>query len=40
MRRFGPTTIVVEARDQVQLAAALHGLRGQLTATLKAPDCS
>jgi NADP-dependent aldehyde dehydrogenase len=31
---FGPTTIVVETRDQVQLTAALHGLRGQLTATV------
>ncbi|WP_330208729.1 aldehyde dehydrogenase (NADP(+)) [Pseudomonas sp. Z13] len=31
---FGPTTIVIEVEDQAQLAAALHGLRGQLTATL------
>ncbi|WP_136478190.1 aldehyde dehydrogenase (NADP(+)) [Pseudomonas sp. DG56-2] len=31
---FGPTTIVVEARDDAELKAALQGLRGQLTATL------
>jgi NADP-dependent aldehyde dehydrogenase len=31
---FGPTTIVIEVADRAQLAAALHGLRGQLTATL------
>lgn len=31
---FGPTTIVIEVEDQAQLSAALHGLRGQLTATL------
>ena len=31
---FGPTTIVVETRGQAQLTAALHGLRGQLTATV------
>jgi len=31
---FGPTTIVIEVEDRAQLAAALHGLRGQLTATL------
>ncbi|MCA4961642.1 aldehyde dehydrogenase (NADP(+)) [Pseudomonas sp. Y24-6] len=31
---FGPTTIVIEVEDQAQLAAALDGLRGQLTATL------
>ncbi|MGY4659716.1 aldehyde dehydrogenase (NADP(+)) [Pseudomonas chlororaphis] len=31
---FGPTTVFVEVADQAQLNAALHGLRGQLTATL------
>ncbi|MNY15229.1 Alpha-ketoglutaric semialdehyde dehydrogenase [compost metagenome] len=31
---FGPTTIVIEVEDRAQLTAALHGLRGQLTATL------
>jgi NAD-dependent aldehyde dehydrogenases len=31
---FGPTTIVIEVEDRAQLAVALHGLRGQLTATL------
>jgi NADP-dependent aldehyde dehydrogenase len=31
---FGPTTIVIEVEDQTQLSATLHGLRGQLTATL------
>jgi len=31
---FGPTTIVIEAKDDAQLKAALQGLRGQLTATL------
>jgi NADP-dependent aldehyde dehydrogenase len=31
---FGPTTIVIEVEDRAQLAAALQGLRGQLTATL------
>jgi len=31
---FGPTTIVVEVENLAQLAAALQGLRGQLTATL------
>ncbi|WLG95169.1 aldehyde dehydrogenase (NADP(+)) [Pseudomonas sp. FP198] len=31
---FGPTTIVIEVENRTQLAAALHGLRGQLTATL------
>ena len=31
---FGPATIVIEVADQAQLAAALNGLRGQLTATL------
>lgn len=25
---FGPTTIVIEVEDRAQLAAALHGLRG------------
>jgi alpha-ketoglutaric semialdehyde dehydrogenase len=31
---FGPTTVVVEVADQVQLSAALNGLHGQLTATI------
>ncbi|MCO8168579.1 aldehyde dehydrogenase (NADP(+)) [Pseudomonas sp. 21LCFQ02] len=31
---FGPTTVVVEVADQAELLRALHGLRGQLTATL------
>ncbi|MFJ3487790.1 aldehyde dehydrogenase (NADP(+)) [Pseudomonas sp. NPDC090202] len=31
---FGPTTIVVEVADKAELIRALHGLRGQLTATL------
>ena len=31
---FGPTTVVVEVADQAQLSAALHGLHGQLTATI------
>jgi len=31
---FGPATIVIEAKDDAQLKAALQGLRGQLTATL------
>jgi NADP-dependent aldehyde dehydrogenase len=31
---FGPTTLVVEVRDQVQLEQALRSLHGQLTATL------
>ncbi len=31
---FGPATIVIEVEDRAQLAAALQGLRGQLTATL------
>jgi NADP-dependent aldehyde dehydrogenase len=31
---FGPTTIVVEVEDAAQLAVAVQGLRGQLTATL------
>lgn len=31
---FGPTTIVVEVESRAQLAEALQGLRGQLTATL------
>jgi alpha-ketoglutaric semialdehyde dehydrogenase len=31
---FGPTTVFVEVADQAQLSAALHGLHGQLTATL------
>jgi len=35
---FGPTTIVVEVADQAQLLQALHGLRGQLTATLIVED--
>ena len=35
---FGPTTIVVEVADQAELLQALHGLRGQLTATLIVED--
>ena len=31
---FGPTTVVVEVADKAELIRALHGLRGQLTATL------
>ncbi len=31
---FGPTTVFVEVADQAQLTAALHGLHGQLTATI------
>ncbi|MEB0046016.1 MULTISPECIES: aldehyde dehydrogenase (NADP(+)) [unclassified Pseudomonas] len=31
---FGPTTVFVEVIDQAQLSAALHGLHGQLTATI------
>jgi len=31
---FGPTTVVVEVADKAELMRALHGLRGQLTATL------
>ena len=31
---FGPATIVIEVEDATQLATALQGLRGQLTATL------
>ena len=31
---FGPTTVFVEVADQAQLSAALHGLHGQLTATI------
>lgn len=31
---FGPATVVVEVADRAQLMQALHGLRGQLTATL------
>lgn len=31
---FGPASIVIEVADQAELAAALQGLRGQLTATL------
>jgi NADP-dependent aldehyde dehydrogenase len=31
---FGPTTVVVEVADQVQLSEALNGLHGQLTATI------
>lgn len=33
---FGPVTVVVEVADKSQLIRALHGLRGQLTATLTA----
>lgn len=36
---FGPTTIVVEVKDEAELRRALDGLHGQLTATLIAePD--
>jgi NADP-dependent aldehyde dehydrogenase len=35
---FGPTTILVEAADSNELLQALHGLRGQLTATLIVED--
>jgi len=35
---FGPTTLVVEVADQAELLQALHGLRGQLTATLIVED--
>jgi alpha-ketoglutaric semialdehyde dehydrogenase len=35
---FGPTTIVVEVADRNELIQALHGLRGQLTATLMVED--
>jgi NADP-dependent aldehyde dehydrogenase len=35
---FGPTTILVEAADSKELLQALHGLRGQLTATLIVED--
>jgi alpha-ketoglutaric semialdehyde dehydrogenase len=35
---FGPTTIVVEVADHAELIQALHGLRGQLTATLLVED--
>ncbi|WP_338526263.1 aldehyde dehydrogenase (NADP(+)) [Pseudomonas batumici] len=31
---FGPTTVFVEVADQAQLSAALHGMHGQLTATI------
>ena len=31
---FGPSTVVVEVDDQVQLSAAINSLHGQLTATL------
>ncbi|AJE19818.1 aldehyde dehydrogenase (NADP(+)) [Azotobacter chroococcum] len=31
---FGPTTVVVEVADPAELVRALHGLHGQLTATL------
>ncbi|MNI71867.1 Alpha-ketoglutaric semialdehyde dehydrogenase [compost metagenome] len=31
---FGPATIVIEVESRAQLAQALQGLRGQLTATL------
>ncbi|MEX6501753.1 aldehyde dehydrogenase (NADP(+)) [Pseudomonas zhanjiangensis] len=31
---FGPTTVVVEVADQAELTQALHGLHGQLSATL------
>ncbi|NQD92093.1 aldehyde dehydrogenase (NADP(+)) [Pseudomonas sp. CrR25] len=33
---FGPTTIVLEVADRAELERALHGLHGQLTATLMA----
>jgi NADP-dependent aldehyde dehydrogenase len=35
---FGPTTLVVEVADHAELLRALHGLRGQLTATLMVED--
>ena len=35
---FGPATLVVEVADHAELLQALHGLRGQLTATLIAED--
>ncbi|HHW1690095.1 TPA: aldehyde dehydrogenase (NADP(+)) [Pseudomonas aeruginosa] len=35
---FGPVTIVVEAADATELKRALHGLHGQLTATLIAEE--
>ena len=35
---FGPTTVVVEVADKAELIRALHGLRGQLTATLIADE--
>jgi NADP-dependent aldehyde dehydrogenase len=35
---FGPATIIVEVADHAQLLQALHGLRGQLTATLIVED--
>jgi NADP-dependent aldehyde dehydrogenase len=31
---FGPTSIIIEVADRSELLAALHGLHGQLTATL------
>ena len=31
---FGPATVLVEVADRAELVAALHGLHGQLTATL------
>jgi NADP-dependent aldehyde dehydrogenase len=31
---FGPTTVIVEVADQAELRTALHGLHGQLTATI------
>ncbi|WP_437882565.1 aldehyde dehydrogenase (NADP(+)) [Pseudomonas sp. LRF_L74] len=31
---FGPTTVVIEVADKAELIEALHGLHGQLTATL------
>jgi NADP-dependent aldehyde dehydrogenase len=31
---FGPATVIVEVADKAELIRALHGLRGQLTATL------
>lgn len=33
---FGPLTVIVEVADKAELIRALHGLRGQLTATLTA----
>ncbi|SDP12624.1 NADP-dependent aldehyde dehydrogenase [Pseudomonas arsenicoxydans] len=35
---FGPTTLIVEVADHAELLQALHGLRGQLTATLMVED--